>query len=190
MEKKNLLSLLLLGLFAFASCKKDTTKNNDTGGVDTGEYGNHPRSTVPASLAAQWVYGSFSLSSVVNNNGTWSSEYSLTYVLETNGTCREYFQYSSMPSYGMLIQVRGLRKGTVVVDAANKTIKFYAAAGWYDERRNLGSVVRHEYASADLYPHYFREYSYTETTDGQGRPALRLVDVKSTNTAGLVYTRS
>lgn len=182
MKKLFSFSLLLAGLLTFGSCQKDK--------ADEKEYGNHPRSKVPASLVGQWVYGSFSLTSVVDNNGTWSSEYSLTYVMEANGACREYFQYASQPSYGLLYQIRGLRKGTVVVDEGARTVKFYAASGWYDQRKNYGSTERKNYADADLYPAYFREYRYEETTDGQGRQALRLVDVNSTNTAGILYTKN
>ncbi|HVF97554.1 MAG TPA: hypothetical protein VM871_09545 [Flavisolibacter sp.] len=186
MNKTICFTLLFASLLIFSSCKKekeDTTLNQK-------EYGNHPRSNVPPSLVGQWAYGSFSLSSVVDKNGTWSSEYSITYVLESNGACREYFQYQNQPSYGLLYQVRGLRKGTVVVDAAAKTVKFYAASGWYDVRKNYGSTERKEYADADLYPTYFREYDYEETTDGQGRRALRLIDINGSNTTGLLYTKS
>ncbi|HEV7332142.1 MAG TPA: hypothetical protein VGN63_13990 [Flavisolibacter sp.] len=185
MKKLKPLALLFLGALLFSSCKKSVENE-----PDLAEYGNHPRSAVPPEMVGQWIYGSFSLSSIVDNNGTWSSEYSLTYVLEPNGTCREYFQYANQPSYGLLYQVRGLRKGTVVVDTDAKTISFYAASGWYDVRRNYGSVERKTYGEADLYPTYFREYQYENTTDDKGRPALRLIDVNSSNTSGLLYTKS
>jgi hypothetical protein len=190
MKKINILAIVVIGLVVLSSCKKNSANDADnTSGGSATEYGNFPRTTIPASLVAQWTAGSFSLTSVVDNNGTWSSEYSVSYVLESNGNCREYFQYGSMPTYGQIIQVRGLRKGSVAINTATKTLKFYAASGWYDERRNFSAPVRHEYGDADLYPRYFREYKYEETTDGQGRPALRLTDENSTNSSGLVYTK-
>jgi hypothetical protein len=168
MKRSFLSFLVLIALFSCTSTacsKKDSTDKPGGGG---GDYGNNPRSKVPADLVGGYFQaGSFSMSQYSNYDGSYAGQ---AYEIATGykfvndkGDAEEYFYYTNT-SYYCRYQVLGYRKGTVVFDEQNKTFKFYAASGNYRRYDNCGSQSpdygeKKQYGADDIYPKYKVEYS-------------------------------
>lgn len=149
-------SIAILSMSFSACSKKDSS--------DTGDYGDHPRSKVPAELVGgYWQVGSFSMSQYSNYDGSYAGqafEIATGYkFLNDKGDAEEYFYYTST-GYYCRDQILGYRKGTVVFDEQAKTFQFYAASGNYRRFDACGTSqspdfgVKKEYTSKDLYPEY------------------------------------
>lgn len=169
--KRSFLSLLVF--IALVSCTSACSKKDSTDKPGGGDYGNNPRSKVPADLVGGYFQaGSFSMTQFSNYDGSYAGQ---AYEIATGykfvndkGDAEEYFYYTNT-SYYCRYQVLGYRKGTVVFDETNKTFKFYAASGNYRRYDNCGSSTpsadygeKKQYGDNDLYPKYKVEYdNYT-----------------------------
>jgi len=145
---------ILVGLAS--SCKKSKDKPVET----EGDYGNHPRSTVPDDLVGYWIAGVSSISNFWGYNGNYqgpANEIAVGYMLYKDGRAKEYFYYTSTSTY-CRTQVLGYKEGTVKIDPANKTFEMFYASGNYRSFNTCGSAnppgfgENKKYTSAELYP--------------------------------------
>ncbi|GAB2767752.1 hypothetical protein GCM10027275_07750 [Rhabdobacter roseus] len=148
------------------------------------DYGNHPRSKVPAELVGKyWHYGSFSMNQYSKYDGSYAGhaqEISTGYrFVNENGDAEQYFYWSKNSTY-CRDQVLGYRKGTVVFDTEKKTFTFYAAKGNYRRYDACGSSQSpgygqtKEYSADDLYPKYKAEYTNWAIVKENGKTIWRI----------------
>lgn len=164
-----------------ACSKKDSSDNPGSSGED---YGNNPRSKVPAELAGGYFQaGSFSMSQYSNYDGSYAGqafEIATGYkFVNDKGDAEEYFYYTNT-GYYCRDQILGYRKGTVVFDEQNKTFKFYAASGNYRRydacgtSQSPGYGQKKEYGADDIYPKYKVEYSNYSIVKENGKTIWRI----------------
>ena len=168
----------------FSACSKK-------GGAGNGDYGNNPRSKVPAELVGgYWQAGTFSMTQYSNYDGSYAgnaNEISTGYkFINANGDAEQYFYYTST-SYYCRDQILGYRKGTVVFDEQAKTFKFYAVSGNYRRYDACGGSqspdfgVTKQYGSEDLYPKYVASHNNYSIVKENGKTFWRITyDDKST----------
>ena len=169
-------------LVSCAACsKKDAAGGGDS---DGGDYGNNPRSKVPAELVGEyWQAGSFSMSQYSNYDGSYAGqafEIATGYkFINDKGDAEQYFYYTNT-GYYCRDQVLGYRKGTVVFDEKAKTFTFYAASGNYRRYDACGTSnspdfgVKKEYGSEDLYPKYEDSYDNYSIVKENGKTVWRV----------------
>ncbi|WP_214228241.1 hypothetical protein [Pedobacter sp. B4-66] len=138
------------------SCKKSNAAPVDT----EGDYGNHPRSTVPDELVGYWIAGVSSIGNFWGYDGSYqgpANEIAVGYMLYKDGRAKEYFYYTSTSTY-CRTQVLGYKEGTVKIDPAAKTFEMFYASGNYRSFNTCGSSnppgfgESKKYTSAELYP--------------------------------------
>lgn len=156
-----LLALCLLCVSAlccctFSSCKKAENASE----LPEGEFGNHPRSTVPDELVGYWIAGVSSISNFWGYDGVYkgpANEIAVGYMFYKDGRAKEYFYYTSTSTY-CRTQVLGYKEGTVKIDPANKTLEMFYASGNYRGFNSCGSSNPpgfgeiKKYTAAELYP--------------------------------------
>jgi len=146
------MALLCMGY----SCKKAEDKPEEI----EGDYGSHPKSTVPDELVGYWIAGVSSISNFWGYNGTYqgpANEIAVGYMLYKDGRAKEYFYYTSTSTY-CRTQVLGYKEGTVKADLEAKTLEMFYASGNYRSFNTCGSAnppgfgESKKYTAAELYP--------------------------------------
>ncbi|HZH66813.1 MAG TPA: hypothetical protein VEY10_18130 [Flavisolibacter sp.] len=124
--------------------------------VKTGEAG------VPKELIGHWQVGTFAMTNFWNpTTGQYAGnagEASRSYQISADGTAEEFFIYNST-SYNCRTQILGYRKGTLKIDAANKSFSFCPTTGYYRTANCFNKEwKRKEYSGKDLCPQYQLTY--------------------------------
>lgn len=160
--------LLIMGIcFIACSCSKDKDK-------EEGNYGNHPRTTVPDDLVGYWLAGSTSIGNFWGYDGSYQGaafELANGYMLFKDGRAREYFYYTNT-SYGCRSQVLGYKEGTVEIDVTNQTFKFYPNSGNYrnySSCNSSGNGKTKTYGKEELYPAVKTFYEEVEFRKENGK---------------------
>lgn len=166
--KRLLISLSVFFLIS-ASTLTACSKKDSGGSGGSGDYGDLPRSKVPAELVGgYWQAGSFSMNHYNDYDGSYAGqafEISTGYkFINADGDAEQYFYYTNT-GYYCRDQILGFRKGTVVFDEQAKTFRFYAVSGNYRRydacgtSQSPGYGVKKPYGEDDLYPKYKAEHS-------------------------------
>ena len=163
--KKLLLLVSVATIFATTACKKS---------VEPTPAPNGPRTEVPAELQSNWMYGNFSLTEYWNQNPDEylgrGFEVAFAFTFKADGTYTEYFTASTVMS-GVKTYQQSVSKGTVEVDAENKTIKTHPNTSHYRRTQNGRVVQEIDYPKEEL---HVSTYSYTTGVETSGTKALYL----------------
>src|ERR1051326_3989787 len=91
------------------------------------------KQAVPAEYTGHWQKGTFSLTSFEDYQGKYvgpANETSVSYVIEANGTAKEYF-ISNTNTYNCRMQILGYREGKMVLNNADNSFEFQPVTGYY-----------------------------------------------------------
>jgi|GEM_PF-5394824 len=124
---------------------------------------------VPKELVGHWQLGTFSLTNFWNpTTGQYlgnASEGSRSYRIAADGTAEEFFIYNST-SYNCRTQILGYRKGTIKINAADKSFTFTPSSGYYRTANCFKKEwQKKEYGEKDLYPAYQVTYYWSVQSD-------------------------
>lgn len=167
MKRSFSLMLLVMGL-SFIACSCSKKDNED------GNYGNHPRTTVPDELVGYWLAGSTSIGNFWGYDGSYQGaafELANGYMLFKDGRAREYFYYTNT-SYNCRTQILGYKEGTVEVDVNKKTFTFYPNSGNYRKYASCGGTDNGKtkaYGKEELYPAVKTSYQDIEFRKENGQ---------------------
>ncbi|MDF2193229.1 hypothetical protein [Paraflavitalea sp. CAU 1676] len=162
----SVLALVACLSMTFTACSKSDKED--------GNYGDHPRTTVPDDLVGYWMAGSTSIGSFWGYDGSYQGngfELANGYMLYKDGKARQYFYYAST-SYGCKTQTLGYKEGTVEIDVNKKTFKFYANSGNYRSFSSCNSSSNGQsktYGSSELYSAQKAEYKDIEFRQENGK---------------------
>ncbi len=155
---------LLLG-----SCQKDSDKNSSN------DYGNGPRTDVPAALQGNWMYGSFSMTEYWSQNPADylgnGVQIAIAFRFNADGTFDQYFT-SSTVSGGIVAYQQSVTKGTIEIDENTKTIIAHANTAHYKKTQNGQTKEERDLAKNELT--LITNYSYTTGTENNGTKAIYL----------------
>ena len=167
--KKILLLTAVVAATFLASCQKDKTKSP----VDN--YGNGPRTNVPASLQGNWMYGNFSMTEYWNQNpGDYlgnALQFAIAFKFNANGDYEQYFTSSSVTG-GVTTYQQSLTKGTVEINEANQSIITHAFSAHYKRTKNGQKEEERDLAQSELTA--TSNYTYTTGTEAGGTNAIYL----------------
>ena len=153
----------------FASCQKDSGKNNSNG------YGNGPRTEVPAGIQGNWMYGNFSMTEYWSQNPADylgnAVQFAIAFKFNADGTYEQYFTSSTVSGTVVTYQ-QSVTKGTVEVDENKKTITTHANAAHYKRMQNGQLQEERDLAKSELTA--TTNYSYTSGTESNGVKAIYL----------------
>lgn len=134
--KKIILITMLAASALMGSCEKEKTPGNN-------EYGDGPRSDLPAALQGNWMYGSFSMTEYWNQNPADyignAFELAMAFKFNRTGTYDHYFTSKTI-SGGIATYHQSLTRGTMVVNENEKTITTHAQSAHYKQTKN-GSII-------------------------------------------------
>lgn len=140
-----------------------------------------PRTTVPASLQGNWMYGNFSMTEYWSQNPSDylgnALEFAIAFQFNANGTYVQYFTASSVVS-GIRTYQQSVTKGTVEVDAVTKTIKTHPFSAHYKRTRSGQTVEERDLAKSELTG--ITTYVYSTATEPNGTKAI-LMQIQGTN---------
>jgi hypothetical protein len=166
--KKTSLFLTLIGLLSVAACKK----NNSDAGVPS----SLPRTSVPAELQGNWMYGNFSMTEYWSQDPSGyignALEFAIAFTFDANGNCEQYFTSGSSAS-GVTTYQQSVTKGTVEVDPGGKTIKTHPFKAHYKRTRNGQTVEERDMTGNELSA--ATTYTYTIGVEPSGKKAIYLM---------------
>ncbi|NLR80203.1 hypothetical protein [Chitinophaga eiseniae] len=156
--------MLFSGLLG--ACKKDKP-------VAENVYGNGPKTTVPASMQGNWMYGSFSMTEYWNQNPMEyignGLEMALAFKLNANGTYDQYFTYSTV-SGGVATYHQSLTKGTIEINEGTKTLITHANWSHYKETKKGQTTADRDLTASEITK--VTNYTYEEKTEPNGTKAI------------------
>jgi hypothetical protein len=165
--KKILLLLTAITVLTTSACEKNKSD------LDIPE--DSPRTSVPAEVEGNWMYGNFSMTEY------WSQDpysylgnalqFAIAFKFEANGTYTQYFTSSSVLG-GVTTYQQSVTKGTVKVDPVTKTIKTHPHTAHYKRTRNNQVVEERDLSKSELTS--ASTYTYTTGTETSGTKALYL----------------
>lgn len=166
---RKIILLLAITISAFAgACKKETAPRSD-------EYGNGPRTEMPAFLQGNWMYGSFSMTEYWSQNPAEyignAFEMAIAFRFYPNGNYEQYFT-SRTVSGGFATYHQSLTKGTAVINEAEKTITTYAKGAQYKQSRNGVTTENRDLAENEITK--TTTYTYELKTESNGTKAVYL----------------
>lgn len=173
-SKLFIISALILAVLA--SCSKSS------GTVDSGGFGNNPRSEVPDDMVGYWLAGSSSIGNFWGYDGSYQGaayELALGYMLYKDGRAKQYFYYTNTSSY-CRTQVLGYKEGTVKIDPNTNSFEFFAASGNYRGFNSCGSSqspgfgTTKKYGAEELYPNQKVQWSNFSIVDKNGKKVIRV----------------
>jgi hypothetical protein len=128
---------------------------------------------VPKAFLGHWQKGTFSLTSFEESNGKYvgpANEMSVSYVIQENGTAKEYF-ISNSTSYNCRTQILGFREGKIIINEAEQSFVFQPNAGYYTMLSCMSKTAgKKPYGAKDLYPVY--QVKCFLKSDEKGQPVL------------------
>jgi hypothetical protein len=132
-----------------------------------------PTFKIPKEFLGHWQKGTFSLTSFEEQDGKYvgpANETSVSYVIEENGTAKEYF-ISNTNTYNCRMQILGYREGALIANTNDNSIAFQPTSGYYYTVSCMNKTkTKKPYGSKDLYPNY-RVKLYIEK-DASGSPVM------------------
>jgi hypothetical protein len=167
--KRILFFIVIAFIVAAGSCKKDVSP------ASSSLPSNLPRSSVPAELRANWMYGNFSMTDYWSQNPANylgnALEYAIAFTFDDKGEYSQYFTSSSITG-GIRTYQQSVTRGTVEIDPANRVIKTHPYTAHYKRTRN-GQTEEER----DLRPEEISAgatYSYVTGVEPNGSRALHL----------------
>ena len=134
-------AFLLLGMAVIVlmtACEKSSAKP----GSQTEIPESSPRTTVPAALQGNWMYGNFSMTEYWSQNPSTyignGFEFAVAFKFEANGIYTHYFT-SKVVTLGVATYHQSVTRGTVEVDAQTGKITMHPVSARY-KRSSLGVV--------------------------------------------------
>ena len=153
------------------ACKKDKDNDEISG----------PKTEVPTELQGNWMYGHFSMTEYWSQNPSEyignAFQFAIAFKFNSNGTYEQYFTSSSVTA-GVSTYQQSVTKGTVVIDAVNKTIITYPGKAHYKRTRSGQTLEERDLAKNELSNP--TTYSYTIGTEPNGTKAIYLT-IQGTN---------
>jgi hypothetical protein len=149
-----------MATLATLACKKDEAENDIPGG---------PATEVPAELQGNWMYGHFSMTDYWSQNPSDyignAFEFAIAFKFYQNGAYEQYFTSSSVTS-GVRTYQQSVTKGTVVLNATNKTITTHPGKAHYKRTSNGQTVEERDLAKNELSGPTTYQYSTGVETSG------------------------
>lgn len=140
-----------------------------------------PRTTVPAELQGNWMYGNFSLTEYWSQNPADylgnALEFAIAFRFNADGTYVQYFTASSVVG-GVRTYQQSVTKGTVEVNAGSKTIKTHPATAHYRRTRNGQTVEERDLSKSELTG--TTTYIYSTASEPNGTKAI-LMQIQGSN---------
>lgn len=161
--------ILTMGLISImGACEKD-----DVGAPDN--YGDGPKTNVPAGLQGNWMYGNFSMTEYWSQNPSEylgnTFEVAIAFKFNDNGTYEQYFTSKSV--LGTVVTYhQSFTKGTVVINEAEKSIITYAAYAHYKQTKNGVTTEDRDLTQNEITR--VTKYEYEERTEPNGTKAIYL----------------
>mgnify|MGYP001239109256 CR=1 FL=1 len=163
-----LLSVLIIATGFLGACKKEKAVNSDN-------YGNGPRTNVPASLQGNWMYGNFSMTEYWSQNPADylgnAFEMAIAFHFNANGTYEQYFT-SKTVSGGVATYHQSLTKGTVVISEADKKITTHANTAHYKQTKNGTTIVNRDLDDDEITK--ITNYTFETGTGPNGTKVIHL----------------
>lgn len=153
----------------FGNCQKEKGK------TDPDNFGNAPRTNVPASLQGNWMYGYFSMTEYWSQNPAEyignGFQFAIAFKFNTNGTYEQYFTSSTVS--GTVVTYRqSVTKGTVEIDEPAQTIITHANTAHYKETTNGRTIQERDLEKSELTA--TSKYTYESGTENNGSKAIYL----------------
>jgi len=168
--KRTLLLIGVMAMLSLGACKKSGPDNNSNN-VPT----NLPRTSVPAELQGDWMYGNFSMTEYWSQDPSGylgnALQYAFAFRFNADGSCEQYFTSSSITG-GVTTYQQSVTNETVEIDTVNKTIKTYPYKSHYKRTRNGQTVEERDLASSELSS--ATTYTYTTGVEPSGTKAIYL----------------
>ena len=166
--KKMLFPALLMMAILSAACQKDQAAAGDN-------YGNGPRTNVPASLQGNWMYGNFSMTEYWSQNPADylgnAVQFAIAFKFMADGRYEQYFTSSTVTG-GIASYQQSVTKGTVEINSSSHTIVTHANAAHYKRSRNGHTEEERDLEKNELTT--TSSYSFTEGTEAGGTRAIYL----------------
>jgi len=165
--------IILLAVVAlstlFGNCQKEKAKNNSD------NYGNGPRTNVPASLQGNWMYGNFSMTEYWSQDPAGylgnAFQMAIAFKFNANGTYEQYFT-SSTVSGTVVSYKQSVTRGTVEVDESAQTIITHANTAHYKKTQNGQTLEERDLEKSELT--ITSRYTYGSGTENNGSKAIFL----------------
>lgn len=166
---RKIILLLAITSSAFVgACKKEKANGSD-------EYGNGPRTDIPASLQGNWMHGSFSMTEYWSQNPADylgnALELAMAFHFHANGNYEQYFTFRTV-SGGVTSYHQSVTKGTAVLNETNKTIITYAQKARYKQTRNGTTIENRDLSENEITKTTM--YTYELKTELNGTKAVYL----------------
>lgn len=150
------------------SCKKDAVKISD-------EYGQGPRSTVPAEMQGSWMYGSFSMTEYWSQNPADylgnALEFAIAFRLNENGSYEQYFSSRSVVG-ATIIYHQSLSKGTIELNPSENSMTTHANFAHYKRTEDGRTVEDRDLEKTEMT--LSNHYTYELQTETNGTRAILL----------------
>jgi len=146
--KKIIFAACIAATTLFTACKKEKASANNSD-----NYGNGPRTEVPAPLKGNWMFGNFSMTEYWSQNPADylgnALQFAFAFKFNSNGTYEQYFTSSSV-SGGIITYQQSVTKGTVEVNEENGTIITHAYSAHYKRTRNGQTIEERDLAQSEM----------------------------------------
>lgn len=151
----------------FGACKKDSVS------TDSNDYGNNPRTAVPAGMQGVWMYGNFSMTEYWSQNPADylgnAFEYAIAFKLNANGTYEQYFTSKNVIGLSVIYH-QSLSKGTVEINEATNTMVTHANTAHYKQTQNGQTKEDRDLEKSEMTIHI--NYKYELKTEENGTKAI------------------
>lgn len=161
--------MIIAMLFALAffstSCKKD---NADP-------YGDGPKTTVPATLRGNWMYGQFSMTEYWSQNPADyignAFEIAIAFAFNADGRYEQYFTSKTVLG-GSVTYHQSLTKGTVEFNETTKTFTTHAGTAHYKQTKNNITTEDRDLDESEITKH--TTYTYEPATQPNGTKTIHI----------------